>query len=275
MAKSHKNCVLSVFKYPGSKGNLRGRIAQLLPAHRTYCEPFGGSAAVLFAKEPSPIEWYNDLDDILFDFFKLLRDGGEQLEELCRMISLTPYARRELAFAREHANTEDRLERLRCFLVRSWFTRMGAINDHRTGWKIALSDSKVVAAWNTVPDRMRAAAARFKLVHIESCNAVDLMLRTDGDRTVFYIDPPYPEETINFRKAVIYSRPFGEHDHFDLLSALNNIKGKAIVSGYRHPMYDHSLRDWNRLDIPHICMSGATKTECLWLNFEPPTVALE
>lgn len=274
MAKLPPNGLLSVFKYPGSKGNLRGRIAQMLPAHRTYCEPFGGSAAVLLAKEPAPVEWYNDLDDILFDFFKLLRDAGDPLDELCRLVSLTPYARHELAFARAHADTDDRLERLRCFLVRSWFTRMGAINDHRTGWKIALSDSKVVTAWNSVPDRLHAAAARLKHAHIESCNAVDLMMRVDSSRTVFYIDPPYPEETINFRKAVIYSNPFGEHDHFDLLSALANIKGKAIVSGYRHPMYDDHLRGWNRLDIPHVCMSGATKTECLWMNFEPAPVEL-
>ncbi len=269
MAKRAQNGMLSVFKYPGSKGNLRDRIVQLLPEHRTYCEPFGGSAAVLFAKEPAPIEWYNDVDDILVDFFKVLRKGGEQLETLCRLVDQTPYARSELAFARQHANTDDRLERLRCFLVRSWFTRMGAINDYRTGWKVSLQDSKVVTAWNSVPDRMRAAAERFKRVHVESCDAVDLMMRVDGDRTVFYIDPPYPEETLNFRKAVIYSRQFTDNDHFNLLSALANIKGKAIVSGYRHPMYDHHLRDWIRLDIAHICMSGATKTECLWLNFEP------
>ena len=264
--------LLSVFKYPGSKGALRDRIVELLPPHRTYCEPFGGSAAVLLAKEPAPVEWYNDTDEVVVDIFKLLRDGGEQLEVLCNQVALTPYARRELAFAREHAQHEDRIERLRCFLVRSWFSRMGAVNDHRTGWKIALSDSKVVSAWNSVPDRLRAAASRFKTVHIENCPAVDLILRTDGPRTSFYIDPPYPLSVINFRKAVIYSRPFSDHDHFDLLSACANLKGAVIISGYRHPMYDHHLRDWRRLDINHICQSGATKIESLWMNFDPPEV---
>lgn len=259
----------SIFKYPGSKGAMRDRIVALLPAHRTYCEPFGGSAAVLLAKEPAPIEWYNDLDDVVVDLFELLRTGGEKLDELCRLVELTPFSRTELARARANADTPDRLERLRCFLVRSWFTRMGAVNDFRTGWKITLADSKVVMAWNSVPERLRAATERLKRCHIEHTNAVELMLRVDGDRSVFYIDPPYPDSTINFRKAVIYSTPFTDHDHFDLLSAVVNLKGKAIISGYRHPMYDDHLRDWIRLDVPHVCMSGAVKNECLWMNFTP------
>ncbi len=254
---------------------MRKHIIKLLPEHRTYCEPFGGSAAVLLAKEPSPVEWYNDTDEVVVDLFRILRDGGEQLEILCNLVSMTPYARRELAVAREQAHSEHRLERLRCFLVRSWFSRMGAVNDYRTGWKIALSDSKVVSAWNSVPERMRSAAQRFKRVHIENCHAVDLMLRVDGYRTVFYVDPPYPESVINFRKSVIYSKPFTDHDHLDLLSACRNLKGKTVISGYRYPMYDHYLRDWHRLDIDHICMSGATKIECLWMNFHPQEVGNE
>ena len=269
MKQHTKKGLLSVFKYPGSKGAMRDRIVGLLPDHRTYCEPFGGSAAVLLAKQPAPVEWYNDLDDVVADFFELLRTRGEQLDELCRLVEMTPYSRTELAKARANAYSTDRLERLRCFLVRSWMTRMGAINDFRTGWKLALSDSKVVGAWNSVPARMLKAAERLKHCHVENTHATELMLRVDGDHTVFYIDPPYPESTINFRKAVIYSKPFTDHDHFDLLSAVVNLKGKAIISGYRHPLYDQQLRDWKRLDVPHVCMSGATKTECLWLNFEP------
>lgn len=274
MAKRAQNGMLSVFKYPGAKGNLRDRIVQLLPPHRTYCEPFGGSAAVLLAKGVSPVEWYNDIDESVVDLFTCLREGGDQLDALCKLIDLTPYARRELTFARENAAHADRIERLRCFLVRSWFSKGGMVNCETTGWKVANHDSKVVTTWNSVSDRLRAAAARFKSVHIECRDTVELMLRVDSDRTAFYIDPPYPEETLNFRKKVIYSQPFDERNHFDLLSALANIKGRAIVSGYRHPMYDHHLRDWQRMDIAHVCQSGATKTECLWLNYEPADTSI-
>ena len=46
----------------GGKTRVAPWIAGLLPAHRTYVEPFAGSGAVLFAKAPSPTEILNDLD---------------------------------------------------------------------------------------------------------------------------------------------------------------------------------------------------------------------
>jgi DNA adenine methylase len=86
-------------QYLGSKGRLGPWIASLLPPHRTYVEPFAGSAAVLFAKPPSPTEVINDRDGDLVCLFRVLRDRGP---ELARALQLTPYARAEL-----HAATLD------------------------------------------------------------------------------------------------------------------------------------------------------------------------
>lgn len=112
-----------LFRYPGAKGNLRHQIVELLPPHRTYCEPFGGSAAVLIAKPPSPVEWYNDTDRIVVDLFRLLREGGPELDRLIDAVSLTPYARDELALARANIESPDRVERLRAFLFRCWASK--------------------------------------------------------------------------------------------------------------------------------------------------------
>jgi hypothetical protein len=60
--------------YYGGKARLAGWIASLLPARRTYVEPSCGSAAVLFAKGPSPTELLNDLDGAMVNFFRLLRE---------------------------------------------------------------------------------------------------------------------------------------------------------------------------------------------------------
>lgn len=135
-------------------------------------------------------------------------------------------------------------------------------------------DSKVVSAWNTVPERIREVAARFKLVHIDCRNAVELLLQLDGPRSVFYVDPPYVMDTINFRKKVIYQDAFSDRQHLDLLGALHNIEGKALVSGYRCELYDDMLKDWHRVDVDHRCMSGNTKVESLWMNYDPPAKAL-
>ena len=47
---------------PAGKKRLAKRLAAMLPVHRAYTEPFAGSAAVLFAKDPVPTEAINDAD---------------------------------------------------------------------------------------------------------------------------------------------------------------------------------------------------------------------
>lgn len=44
----------------------------LLPPHRVYAEPFAGSAAMLLAKRPAPVEVINDLDGDVANFFAML-----------------------------------------------------------------------------------------------------------------------------------------------------------------------------------------------------------
>src|SRR6266508_3832721 len=73
----HSSRVLPPFAYYGGKTSLAERIADLLPAHRHYVEPFAGSLAVLLAKPPAPFETVNDLDQHLMTFWRVLRDRGD------------------------------------------------------------------------------------------------------------------------------------------------------------------------------------------------------
>ncbi|MGN0512718.1 MAG: DNA adenine methylase [Lachnospiraceae bacterium] len=88
----------SVLKYPGAKNRLAPWICKYIPAHDVYLEPFAGSLAVLFHKERSHIETVNDLDGEITNFFQILRDNERELE---RLISLTPFSRREYEMAYE------------------------------------------------------------------------------------------------------------------------------------------------------------------------------
>src|SRR5207247_770529 len=85
------------FGYYGGKVSHLDFILPLLPMHFTHhCEPFGGSAAVLINRPPSPVETYNDLDGEVVNFFECLRDHGDKL---IHAISLTPFSRQELVQA--------------------------------------------------------------------------------------------------------------------------------------------------------------------------------
>ena len=63
----------SLLRYPGSKWNLASRIVELLPEHKTYLEPYFGSGAVLFTKQPSAIETVNDLNDDVVNLFQVIQ----------------------------------------------------------------------------------------------------------------------------------------------------------------------------------------------------------
>ena len=73
----------------GGKQAQSAYIANLMPAHTTYVEVFGGMGAVFFAKRPSQIEIYNDIDDRVVTFFRALRNDPLAL---VNALELTPYA---------------------------------------------------------------------------------------------------------------------------------------------------------------------------------------
>src|SRR5271166_1742362 len=87
----------------GGKSRLAPRIIGYFPPHKTYVELFGGSAAVLLAKEPSPVEVFNDIDNQLFNLFRVLRDD-RAFRRLQRGIELTLYSRAEFDLAKQESD---------------------------------------------------------------------------------------------------------------------------------------------------------------------------
>ena len=67
-------------------------IIDIFPSHKMYVEGFGGAGHVLFRKDRSEMEVYNDLHNGLYLIFKMLRDENE---EFIRKLSLTSYSRKE------------------------------------------------------------------------------------------------------------------------------------------------------------------------------------
>jgi DNA adenine methylase len=78
---------LIAFGWYGGKYSHLDSLLPLLPKTTHFCDVFGGSAAVILNRYPSPVETYNDLDGDVVNFFRVLRD---QSDELIRGIGLTP-----------------------------------------------------------------------------------------------------------------------------------------------------------------------------------------
>src|SRR5947208_5024625 len=70
-----------VFGWYGGKFSHLGWLLPLLPDCHHYCEPFAGSAAVLLNRQPSPVGTYNDIDGEAVNFFRVLREHKNKLED--------------------------------------------------------------------------------------------------------------------------------------------------------------------------------------------------
>lgn len=93
-----KNAIL---KYPGGKWRIGDWIISHFPEHKIYVEPFFGSGACFFKKQPSYIETINDLNGDIVNLFRVCR---EHPDELAKLINMTPYSREEFEYCYEHSD---------------------------------------------------------------------------------------------------------------------------------------------------------------------------
>lgn len=254
----------ALLNYPGGKWGLAEKIVAMMPPHRSYLEPYFGSGAVFFNKEPSPIETINDLDGDVVNFFRCVRQCPEGL---AREIEMTPYARADFDEAWAHPGDSD-MERAVRFAIRS---RMGFGHKRhtKTGFKIDVAGREAGYAlrnWNALPEGILEAAARLKGTQIECRPALDLIRRYNHPEVLIYADPPYLMETRGGRQ---YQHEMTNQDHEELLHELLRSRAKILLSGYASELYDEALWGWTRYEYRSYNQNRQARTEVLWMNFEP------
>jgi DNA adenine methylase len=262
------------FAYYGGKTGMARMIVDLMPAHRTYIEPFFGSGAVFFAKPPAACEIINDLDDGVVTFFRVLREHPDELEWVCK---LTPHARAEYQSTKDPPEDLDDLERARRFWVRvnQSFAKTAG---RQTGWSVTTARNQSVpgSIQNRI-DRFEACARRLAATSIEHCDAAGLVERLATEDTVVYADPPYLAETRRGRdrqRPADYLHDMGtEDEHRRLAEVLHTTAATVMLSGYHSPLYDELYGDWWRVEVPVTVHSSNSKTagrggrvEVLWAN---------
>ncbi len=260
-----------VLRYHGGKFRLAPWVLDFLPQHDVYVEPYGGAASVLLQKDRAQCEVYNDLNDEIVNVFRVLRDP-EQAERLAELVRLTPFARAELQAAYERS--EDPVEQARRTVVRSFmgFGSGAAFSKHATGFRTGIRGGRHAGAATdllTWPEAVPAFVDRLRGVTIESRDALHLIRRSDRDRALFYVDPPYPLGTRGSAKGVRqkYAVEMTDDHHRELAAVLREVKGMVVLSGYPCDLYDLELfPDWERHGKDTHADGGRDRTEVLWLN---------
>lgn len=260
------------FGWYGGKYNHLAWLLPLLPYTTHYCEPFGGSAAVLINRKPSPIETYNDIDGELVNFFRVLR---EQKEDLIEAIGLTPFSREEFELA--IANAQDNiteLEKARRFFIKARQVRTGLAQTASRGrWAYCLLTSRAgmagaVSRWLGSVEGLSEIAQRLLRVQIENSPAIEVIRRYDSPETLFYCDPPYPHDSRGDINA--YSYELTENQHRELANILHSVQGRVAISGYKSALMCELYGDWNRIEAAAKKAHSIKKerTEMLWTNYE-------
>jgi site-specific DNA-cytosine methylase len=241
-------------------------------------------------KPPSPVEVFNDIEQELINFYRVLRNT-RKFKRFQRLVTLTPYCRDEYQIARKITGRND-VERARKWFVRVRQSFSGGVYG---GWSMDVTESRTGIAkgvynWLRAVEGLPAVHERLRRVQIDNRDFREIIPAYDSPDTLFYCDPPYIKSSRKWAGR-LYTHEFTDADHINLVNLLLGIKGKAMVSGYDHEIY-HALdaAGWSRREFDVTCSSigrtrftgikgeGACKThrrkEIVWMNYSPPTKGL-
>lgn len=267
--------IKAILPYFGGKRTMAPDIVKQLGPHIQYFEPFCGSMAVLFAKEPCRQETVNDLHGDLINLALVIQDPllGPNLY---RRLRRTPLADELLSKAREEILKpgcyELDAERAYWFFVFSWMGRngeAGLANVERSGllcvrWTANGGDPAV--RFRGVVDSIPAFRRRLRNVTILRRNAFEWLPKVDDVGTVaIYCDPPYIEKSDQYLHDFSPGFMGGIDDHErlrDILSSFRN--ARVVLSYYDCDRVRELYEGWTfitKTRAKHLSNTNATKKE--------------
>lgn len=192
----------------GSKTSLKSIILPYFPTeYTTYVEPFVGSGAIFWAKEPSEHEIINDLDTDLIKGYKLLKTLKE------RQFPSASTFNSEANFNKFFDTAPNTKVNVLIKLVLKFCNTFG-----NTGKGKIWDRGNPITKLNKIDEYQE----RLKDVKIYNKSYEKMLEQFDSPNTFFYLDPPYENS-----KGL-----YTEHsmNYEDMRSLLDKVKGKWLLS---------------------------------------------
>jgi DNA adenine methylase len=249
--------------YWGGKQTLAPTICNLIPDHKTYCEPFFGGGAVFFAKPKSKVEIINDLNREVINFYRQVVCNFEALQE---RIKSTPHSRglyKDAIVIYNNPHLFNELDRAWAFFVATNQGYCGQVGS----WGFGTSTNSIEKKLNNQRINFTTELKeRLDMTQIECKDAIELIKLRDTESTFFYIDPPY------FNSDMAHYKGYSIHDFTHLLEVLSSIKGKFLLSSYPSEVLEafKIKNNWSQMLIKKPTNASKTrkeKTEVLTSNY--------
>lgn len=278
MSKSKDAKIGAIAPWFGGKRTLAPVIVTELGKHGQYFEPFCGSMAVLFAKQPSQKETVNDLHgdlinlarvisnptsaEILYETLQpvlfcdqILKDAGRYLSE--KPVPPDPTAD-EISCSAVYSS---HITRAYWYFIASWFGRNGTAGTARLDYQLAVRWTKgggsPTVRWRNAVESLPWWHQRLRNVVILKRDALDIIDRfEDVKETAIYADPPY--EAVTRSSGAIKNGAGGKYlhefdhsggmfgdDHQRLADALRGYRNaRVVVSYYDCPRVRELYKGW-------------------------------
>ena len=220
------------FGSPGGKGLQASYIVSLIPEHDVYVEPFAGSAAVFFMKEPSSREVLNDKDRLITSAFRTIKSLRD--EDIKKLRRLKSEGSEKYFYKIREREPTGRIQKLHWFLYCRHFSVMNKSPHDKTGFF-------AIGSLRTKIDLLPSVKERLQNVTLRQSDFKKILYEFDSPKTFFFIDPPYSEDVVEAKHLAQ-----GQIDLDELTSALRKLKGKFLLTVWdnsknRKRFSDHSI----------------------------------
>jgi DNA adenine methylase len=234
-------------------------VIKLFPAHRIYNEPFFGGGAIFFAKRPAEVEFVNDLNGLMVNFYRVLKNRPNDLQKKIDEMLHSEELHRHYKFVYDNPSEFDELERaaaIFCLSKQSLFAILGST------W--GMSKDRNMKSVTDIDCSMYAR--RLQRTSIFCRDAVKVIEAVDGKDVLHYCDPPY------FNSDCGHYDGYSKEDFVRLLDCLAEVKGKFLLSSYPSDVLDEYVEryGWSceKIEMNKSAGFGAgVKTEVLTWNY--------
>lgn len=273
---SNRMKITAIAPWFGGKRTLAPAIVRQLGKHVQYFEPFCGSMAVLFAKQPSRCETVNDLHGDLVNLARVVQDPlsasvlYERLQSVLFSEDLLRAAGDELKdetgipATHEESLTPAGIERAYWYFLSSWMMRNGVAGTARLEYQAAVRWTKnggsPTLRFRNAIESLPAWHERLRNVVIIRRDAFAIIDRfEDCAETAIYIDPPYVSGSRSgfgnhgngskYKHEFEHDNPLFGDDHLRLAKLLKAYKhARVVVSYYDDPKVRELYAGWTFID---------------------------
>lgn len=234
---TREDIVKAPFPYPGGKQNAIPIILPHLPYSDYYAEPFGGSGAILLARQKSKNEYFNDRFSGVTDFYHCVKDRS-LCERLIAWLDFTPFSREEFARCRgTWRDITDPVER-----AGRWYATV-LMSFQAYGRHFGRSLQHNARFSMKLPNQLKGfwpVHYRLQGTYIENQDWRQMFKDLNQHKRVWYLDPPY------LNVSDMYECRMSIEDHEEMCHRIfNELDGFVALSGYETALYNRF--PWDRV----------------------------